>query len=156
MTSSAEVTAARADIARARTQISNTITEITDRFAAPVRTVKAKVNVAQAVNDHPWIAVTAALGAGVLLATSGADERAATAVASTAKQVGTSGVRLAKEAPSKTRMAVSAMVDSVAAKLAKSLIGSLRDSPDRSKVEVRTGARFANDGSSESATTTQL
>lgn len=156
MTSSTEVAAARADVARARTQISDTITEITDRFAAPVRTVKAKLNVAQAVNDHPWIAVTAALGAGVLLATSGADTRAATAVASTAKQVGTSGVRLAQDAPSKTRVAVGAMVDSAAAKLAMSLIGSLRDSLDRPKVEVRTGARFATDGSSESETTTEL
>lgn len=156
MTSSTEVTAARADVARARTQISDTITEITDRLSAPVRTVKAKLNVAQAVNDHPWIAVTAAVGVGVLLATSGADERAATAVASTAKQVGTSGVRLAMDAPSKTRMAVGTMVDSAAAKLALSLIGSLRESLDRSKVEVRTGARFANDGSSESVTTLQL
>jgi hypothetical protein len=122
-----EIAEARDDVQRARDQLSDTIAELEERITAPVHAVRRRLDVGQAVADHPWAALAVAVGAGALVATTGADRRVATLAAEQARQGTAAGLRLAREAPSKTRGALSAAVDALGAKLATSLIDALRE-----------------------------
>src|ERR1051325_9644014 len=71
----AETTAAvRRDIELPRERMSSTLAEL-----------EQKLNVMEIVRDHPWPALALAVGAGVLLSTSGADLKAAAATATATK-----------------------------------------------------------------------
>jgi hypothetical protein len=122
-----EISAARHDVHHTREQLSYTIDELEQRLTAPVRAVRERLDVGQAVQQHPWIAVAAALGAGALVATTGADRRAATVVAEKARQGGAAGVRAAREVPSRGREAIAGAVGALGAKLAMTLIEALRE-----------------------------
>ena len=89
-----EIAAARDDVQRARDQISDTIAELQDRVTAPVQAVKQRLDVGRVVREHPWAALAVAIGAGVLVASTGADERAAEIAAEQARQA----ARKAREA----------------------------------------------------------
>src|SRR5205823_3049683 len=71
----AETTAdVRRDIELTRERMSSTLDEL-----------EQKLNVMQIVRDHPWPALAVAVGAGVLLSSSGADIKAAAATATATK-----------------------------------------------------------------------
>lgn len=63
------------DVTRARMSLA--VDELEARLAENVDAVKAKLDVMRLVRDHPWIALGAAVGAGALLAGTGADRAAA-------------------------------------------------------------------------------
>jgi ElaB/YqjD/DUF883 family membrane-anchored ribosome-binding protein len=130
-----DIAAARDDVQRARDQLSDTISEIEARVTAPVRAVKDRLDVGRVIRDHPWAALATAVGVGAAVAVSGADRRAASLAGDAARkgvekvrEGGVAGVRMAREAPSKTRGALSAMVDALGAKVAISVIDALRGS----------------------------
>jgi hypothetical protein len=122
-----EINAARHDVHHTREHLSYTIDELGRRLTAPVNVVRQRLDVGQAVQRHPWIAVAAALGAGALVATTGADRRAAALAAEKARQGGTAGLRAAREAPSRGREAIVGAVGALGARLAMSLIDALRE-----------------------------
>jgi hypothetical protein len=135
-----DISAARDDVQRARGQISDTIAEIEARVTAPVRAVKQRLDVGRAIQDHPWPALTTAVAVGALLAVTRTDERAASLAvdaarkgAEKAREGGVAGVRLAREAPSRSRSAFAAMVDGIGAKVAVTLIDALRGSAASSR-----------------------
>ncbi len=70
-------TEVRADIDQTRARISGAITELEN-----------KVDVAQRVKEHPWVAVGIAFGAGVALSVSHTDVRAAKATADATRGTG--------------------------------------------------------------------
>jgi hypothetical protein len=106
MTAPTDVAAAREEVARTRANISDTIDEIEMRFTAPVNAVKARLDVVQLVRDHPWPALAAAIGAGVLVSASGADAKAARIVKTKAADAGAATVRAARGLPDNAREAV--------------------------------------------------
>jgi hypothetical protein len=67
----------RADIDQTRARISGSIAELEN-----------KVDVAQRVKEHPWVAVGIAFGAGVALSASHTDVRAAKVTAEATRQTG--------------------------------------------------------------------
>lgn len=67
----------RADIEQTRARMSGAIAEL-----------ERKVDVAQRVKDHPWMAVGVAVGAGIALSASRADVRAAKVTADATKETG--------------------------------------------------------------------
>jgi hypothetical protein len=64
------------DIEETRVRMSETIAELDAQISSRVEAVKEKLDVSRLIRDHPWIALTAAVGAGVLLAGTGADAKA--------------------------------------------------------------------------------
>jgi ElaB/YqjD/DUF883 family membrane-anchored ribosome-binding protein len=147
-----DIAAARDDVQRTRDQISETIAEIEARVTAPVRAVKQRLDVGRAIQDHPWPALTTAMAVGALLAVTRADRRAASFAADAARkgaekarEGGVASVRLAREAPSKSRSALAALVDGIGAKVAVTLIDALRESRTSSRNdEPRTGLGFVH------------
>jgi ElaB/YqjD/DUF883 family membrane-anchored ribosome-binding protein len=130
---SPDISAARDDVQRARSQISDTIAEIEARVAAPVQAVKRRLDVGSAIQDHPWAALTTAVALGAIVAASRADRRAAPLAADAARkgaekarEGGVAGVRMAREAPSRSRSALASIVDSIGASVAVTVIDSLR------------------------------
>src|SRR3712207_4920756 len=73
------------DIALTRERMSETIAELDARISDRVTAVKETLDVARLVQEHPWAALAVAFGAGVLLAGTGADARAAGATVRAAK-----------------------------------------------------------------------
>jgi len=131
---SPEIDAARDDIQRARAQLSDTLSELSDRVTAPINTAKEKLNVMELVRNHPWPALAVAMGTGAFIAASGSDARVASAAVDVgqaglerASQLAQSAVDTARTAPSKSREALGAATDAIAAKLVMSFIGKLRD-----------------------------
>jgi ElaB/YqjD/DUF883 family membrane-anchored ribosome-binding protein len=149
---SPDISAARDDVQRSRDQISETIAEIEARVTAPVRAVKQRLDVGRVIEDHPWAALSTAVAVGVAVAASQADRRAAALAADAARkgaekarEGGAAGVRMAREAPSKSRNALAALVDGIGAKVAVSLIGALRESRTASAgQEPHTGLGFVH------------
>ena len=127
MTVQPEIAAARDDVQRTREQLSDTIAELEARVTAPARAVKQRLDVGQMLREHPWAALAVAVGAGAIVARSGADERAAMLAVEKAREGGAAGLRLAREAPARSRGAVGAAVDALGAKLALSLVNALRE-----------------------------
>ena len=74
------------DIALTRERMSETIAQLDARISDRVATVKQKLDVAQLVQEHPWPALVAAVGVGLLLAGTGADAKAARATVTAAKR----------------------------------------------------------------------
>ena len=103
MTAPTNVAAAREEVARTRAHISDTIDELETRITAPVNAVKARLDVVQLVRDHPWPALAAAIGAGVLVSASGADAKAASIAKAKAADAGAAAVRAARGLPDNAR-----------------------------------------------------
>ena len=131
---SPDIESARDDIARSRAQLADTISELTDRVTSPINAAKERLNVMELVRNNPWPALAVAMGAGAFVAASESDVRAATAVVDAGKaglegasHLAQSAVDTARTAPSKSREALGAATDAIAAKLVMSFIGKLRD-----------------------------
>jgi hypothetical protein len=122
----AEIAAARDDVQRARDRILDTVAELEERVTTPVRAARQRLDVGQMVQGHPWAALAVAVGAGAVVAASGADERAAAMAVQKARQGGAATVRAARSAPSKSRGALSGAMDALGARLALALIDRLR------------------------------
>ena len=127
MSARAEIAAARHDVQHARDQLTDTIVELESRLTAPVRAVRRGLDVGGLVQAHPWTALAVAVGAGAAVASSGADERAASLAIDGARQGGAVGIRLARDAPAKSRGALASVVDALAVKLAIRVIQALRE-----------------------------
>jgi hypothetical protein len=134
MTVPTDVAAAREEVAHTRTQISNTIDEIETRITAPVHAVKARLDVVQLVRDHPWPALAAAIGAGVLVSASGADAKAAAIAKAKAADASMAAVRVARGLPDNAReaargatRAAGTYADGLAGTLLLALIRRLRE-----------------------------
>lgn len=149
MSTEPEITAARNEVTRVRDRMSDTAAELEGRLTAPIGAVKEKLDVVQLVRDHPWPSLAVAIGAGVAVAASGADRRAASAVADASRsaarktadaaKAGVRSVRsatsdaadstagTARHAPSRAHSAIVGALDSLAAKAALSLIEKLRE-----------------------------
>ena len=138
MSSQADIAAARDAVVRVRARMSDTVSRIEERVASRVDAVKDRLDAGRLVGDHPWSALAVALGAGVLLAASGADRKAASAVADGSRQAAASGaqragraasstVSAARQAPGRTRSAIVGVADALATRLALSLIGALAE-----------------------------
>ena len=134
--------AARHDVHHAREQITDTITELEYLLTTPVRAVKDRLDVTRVVQDNPWTALAVATALGAAIAASGADARTASLAADAARQGtakamdlakegGSAGARLAREAPSKARTAIGAAVDAIGVRLALKLVDALRESAIR-------------------------
>jgi ElaB/YqjD/DUF883 family membrane-anchored ribosome-binding protein len=149
---SPDISTARDDVQRTRAQISDTVAEIEARVTAPVRAVKQRLDVGRMVQDHPWAALTTAAALGAIVAASQADRRAASLAAEGARKAaekakagGVAGVRLAREAPSRSRSALTSMMDAIGAKVALTIIGALREAGgSRSAPEAHRGLGFVN------------
>lgn len=131
---STDIDAARDDIQRARARLSDTISQLSDRVTSPIATAKEKLNLVQLARDNPWSALAVAIGAGVLVATTGADKRVASAAVEaghagveSARKAAESAAVAARNAPSKSRHVLGDAADALAAKCAISLIASFRD-----------------------------
>ena len=88
MSTESQIAATREELAAVRSRMSDTVAEIEARVTAPVETarervgaVKDRLDVVELIRSHPWPALVVALGAGVAVAASGADRKAASAVA---------------------------------------------------------------------------
>jgi ElaB/YqjD/DUF883 family membrane-anchored ribosome-binding protein len=92
--------AAKRDIAETRERMASTVTELEQRVSGAVGEAKRTVNVMEHARQHPWPALTIAFAAGLALAATGADRRAADAT-----------VRAAKRAPDATKRRVAQAVD---------------------------------------------
>jgi ElaB/YqjD/DUF883 family membrane-anchored ribosome-binding protein len=138
-----DIAAARDDVQRARTQISDTISEIEARVTAPVRAVTNRLDVGRVIQEHPWAALATAVGVGALVAVTGTDRRAASVAADAARkgaekarEGGAASVRLAQEAPSRSRLALGSVVDAIGAKVAITIVNALRE-PSEATAESR-------------------
>lgn len=142
MSTHSEIEAAREQLAAVRDRMSSTAAEIDALVTERVDAVKERVNVAQVVRDHPWSSLAAAMTAGVAIAASGADRKAASAtvtasrnaartgaetVKSVSRRAASATAETARTAPSRTREAIVGALDSLAAKMALSLIEKLRE-----------------------------
>jgi len=156
MSTDSEIAATRQEIATVRGRMSDTAAEIEARVTGRVDAVKEHVasvgdrlDVVQLVRDHPWPSLAVAIGAGVAIAASGADRKAARAAAeasraaakksaeavnsgarslkSAASEAAEYGTEHARQAPSRARSAIVGALDSLAAKLAVSLMDHLRE-----------------------------
>lgn len=143
MSAQPDIAAARDDVQRARTQISDTISEIEARVTAPVRAVTNRLDVGRVIQEHPWAALATAVGVGALVAVTGTDRRAASVAADAARkgaekarEGGAASVRLAQEAPSRSRLALGSVVDAIGAKLAITIVNALRE-PSEATAESR-------------------
>jgi hypothetical protein len=136
--SSPEISAARHDVIHAREKVSDTIAEIEHTLTAPVRAVKHQLDVGRLVREHPWAALAVAVGTGAVVATSGADTRAASLAAERARdgaaaglrlarEGGAAGARMAREAPSRGRGVLGAAVDALGVKLVMTVVDALRE-----------------------------
>jgi hypothetical protein len=133
-----ELEAARDDVQSARDHLHDTITELGDRITAPIGAVKERLDVGRMVREHPWTALGVAVGAGALVAGSGADERAAAATTRAARG-GTSAAlqaarRIGRAAPEDASAArvekpgrIAMAIDAISVKLAVTLIEALRE-----------------------------
>ena len=142
MSTQSEIAAAREQLAAVRDRMSDTAADIEALVSDRVDAVKERVNVVQMIRDNPWPSLAVALGAGVAIAASGADRKAVTAAAEVSRNAARSGAaavtsasrraatataETARTAPSRTRGAIVGALDSLAAKLAVSLIEKLRE-----------------------------
>ena len=142
MSTQSEIAAAREQLAAVRDRMSDTAADIEALVTDRVDAVKDRVNVVQVIRDHPWASLAVAVGAGVAVAASGADRKAATAavqttrdaaragaqtVKSASKRAATATAETARTAPSRTRGAIFGALDSLAARMAVSLIEKLRE-----------------------------
>ena len=146
--SHAELDSARTEVLRTRAQVADTLATLRDRVAEPVAAVRRRLDVAAAIQQHPWSALAVALGTGVLVAATGAEARAASAAAEAARQgrdgaahlaqqAGHVAAEAARQAPSRTREVFVTAAETLVTRLAFSLIASLRDdsTPARSHSE---------------------
>src|SRR4051812_36473263 len=101
------IAGARLEIAATRTRLSGTVAELERQMSKTVDGVKQKVDVATLVRRHPWPALAAAFVAGVALAASGSDRRAARAAARAARRAPDLAKRGATSAVSATASGVS-------------------------------------------------
>lgn len=129
-----DIDAAREDIQRSRAQISDTLSQLTERVTSPITAAKEKLNVMELVRNNPWPAVAVAMGAGAFVAASGSDVRAASAAVKAgqaglegASHLAQSAADTARSAPSKSREALGVATDALAAKLVMSFISRLRE-----------------------------
>lgn len=149
MSTEPEITAARNELTRVRDRMTDTAAELEARLTAPVDAVKEKLDVARVVRGNPWPALGLAFGAGVVLAATGADRKAASAAADASKSAAKktasaakagmrsvqsatsdaadSTVDTARHAPSRARGAIVGALDSLAARAVESLIERLRE-----------------------------
>ncbi|HET9683415.1 MAG TPA: hypothetical protein VFP15_04885 [Gemmatimonadaceae bacterium] len=142
MSTHSEIEATREQLAAVRDRMSSTAAEIDALVTERVDAVKERVNVVQVIRDHPWSSLAVALSAGVAIAASGADRKAASAtvtasrnaaqagaetVKSASRRAASATVETARTAPSRTRGAIVGALDSLAAKMAVSLIEKLRE-----------------------------
>ncbi len=138
MSSHSEIIDARDEVLRTRAHISDTIAEVRGLGTGAVNSVKRRLDVAEGVRSHPWWALAAAVAAGVLVGRSDADAQAAalakrkagelaSAGAQSAREGVRQGLHSARQAPSRTRSAAVDALDSLAARLALSLIERLRE-----------------------------
>ena len=138
MSSHSEIIDARDEVLRTRAHISDTIAEVKGRGTSAVSSVKRRLDVIEGVRSNPWWALAAAVGAGVLVGRSDADAQAATLAKRKARELATAsaqtardgvrqGLHSARQAPSRTRSVAIGALDSLAARLALSLIERLRE-----------------------------
>lgn len=139
MTMSAEITDARAEVARARTQIAETVAELETRIAEPLAATRAKLDVPQLVKTHPWASLAAAAGIGALIAGTRADVKAAQIAKDTALDAARATADTARELPGKARnsaqsarRATGTHVDTFAASLLIRFIDRLREAESSS------------------------
>lgn len=149
MSTQSEIAATREEISAVRDRMSDTVAAIEAQVSERVDSVKERLDVMQVVRDHPWPALAVALGAGIAIAATGADRKAASATADASRSAAKasadavkSGVRAVKSkvqggetdtsqpadhSPSRTHGMIVGALDSLAAKLATSLIERLRE-----------------------------
>lgn len=131
---SPDIEAARDDILRARAQLADTISQLSDRVTSPITAAKEKLNLLELARNNPWSALAVAVGAGVLVATTGADRRAASATVEAgqagverARRAAETAASAARNAPSKSRQILGDAADGLAAQCLISLIASFRN-----------------------------
>ena len=88
---------ARLEVEAARERMSETVGEIEAHLVERVDVVKRRMDIGALIREHPWPALAAALGAGVLLGASGADARAAKATARGTKRAARASVDATKQ-----------------------------------------------------------
>ena len=88
---------ARLEVVAARERVSETVGELEAQVAERVDAVKRRADIGTLIRDHPWPALAVALGAGVLLSATGADERAARATARGTKRAARATVDATKQ-----------------------------------------------------------
>jgi hypothetical protein len=83
MTETSEI---RQEMASTRDRMSRDIDAIQSRASARVSAVKSRLDVAQLVREHPWLALGSAVALGAVVSGTGADAKAAAATAVTARR----------------------------------------------------------------------
>ena len=146
------------DVARERVRIQRDVDEIAARVREQRAAIASKVDVGEYAREHPWVALGIAAAAGILLAGTGADAKAAKATARAAKSGGRKSLDLAKGAPAATRGLVSkvkgrggdadvAVQPTDATRARRGLGGHLREEVEAFIVDLRTEAQnFAAGG----------
>ncbi|HEX6060191.1 MAG TPA: hypothetical protein VFZ11_14370 [Gemmatimonadaceae bacterium] len=81
-----------------RGRMAATVAELDEKVSARIAAAKETVDIGRLVAEHPWPALVLALGAGFVLARSGADSRAAHAAADAAREAPAAAKRGARKA----------------------------------------------------------
>ena len=135
----------RYDIALTRQEMTVTLEELGRELAARKEALKARtvdrLDVAAYAREHPMIALAVALGAGALLAGTGADEKAAGAVARGAKAAPGKVADAARAVPGKVAEAAKAAPGLVAGAAARALHLKGGDDRDAAGSPTVTAAR---------------
>jgi ElaB/YqjD/DUF883 family membrane-anchored ribosome-binding protein len=117
------IASARHDVLATRQRMSNTVAEIEERISSTVADAKRKVDVVTLARENPWLALGIAVAAGMALAATGADHKAATATVSVAKRAPDG----AKQGASIASRAASAGLSYLMSAAAQRLLRSRRD-----------------------------
>ena len=149
MTAQDQIASAHDDVVNTRARMADTVAQIEARVTGQMDTVKAKLDIVQRIRDNPWTALAVATGVGAAISATGADSKAASAVASAAKsgasiatekakQAGSAGVEALKGAPAAASQAASrarggllGYLDTIAATAVEGLIERIRASEGR-------------------------
>ena len=117
------IVAARHEVMATRQRMADTVAEIEDRVSSTVANAKRKVDVVTLARENPWPALGLAVAAGMALAATGADRKAATATVSAAKRAPDG----AKQGASMASRAASAGLTYLASAAAQRFLRSRRD-----------------------------
>lgn len=120
----------RADVHAAREQVASALGEMRSRVTAPIDAARSWLDVPALIRHNPLASVAAAVGLGVFIAATGADEKAATAAADSARDAAAATARAIRETPahaSAAREQIGDLLSRTAASLALAFISHLRD-----------------------------
>lgn len=134
----------RHELAQTRARMSATVETIESRIATDVGAITARVDIAEVIRDHPWTALGAAVAAGLVLARTGADAKAANAAMAAGKKAALATAGAVGGGASIVGDAIAGTPErarDIAEQLRSAVIGLLRRPVDDFVDQLRTASR---------------